>query len=156
MKKRYDTPPKFAISGAKIAIVQSHWHSEHTDNMVAACKKLLEEAGCTAVDVHQVPGCYEIPFAAKKLAKTKRYEAIVAVGAIVKGDTDHYQVILETCIRELGKVMYDFEIPVIMEILPVHKLEDLIARTTGEHNKGIEAAHAAAEIVAWHRWIVQG
>ena len=59
--------------------------------------------------------------------------------------------ILDSCIRELGKVIYDFEIPILMEVLAVHKIEHLIARTQGEQNKGIEAAHAAIEIIAWNR-----
>lgn len=119
--------------------------------MVLVCEDILKNAGCSEVALYQVPGSYELPLAAKKLAKLGRFDALVVFGAIVKGDTDHYQVILDTCIRELGRVMYDFEIPIIMELLPVHRIEDLIARSEGPHNKGIEAGQAAVETVAWHR-----
>jgi 6,7-dimethyl-8-ribityllumazine synthase len=151
MKKLQNQKATVAIPQARIAIIQSGWHDEHTDRIVQTCTERLLVAGCEAVDLHRVPGCYEIPFAAKQLAKIKRYDALIAVGAIIKGETDHYQVILDTCVRELGKVMYDFDIPVIMEILPVHSLNHLIERSSGEQNKGIEAAHAAAEIIAWQR-----
>lgn len=151
MQKTYDKTKVVSINGARIAIVQAKWHSEHTDKMIAVCMELLEKAGCAAIEVHQVPGSYEIPLAAKLLAKQKKYDAIAVFGALVKGDTDHYHVILETCIRELGKVMYDYEIPIIMELLPVHKLEHLIARTQGDQNKGIEAAQATIDIISWRR-----
>ncbi|MCB0352476.1 MAG: 6,7-dimethyl-8-ribityllumazine synthase [Bdellovibrionales bacterium] len=150
MKKSY-TEEVGKIPKAKIAVLQAQWHSEHTDKIVEKYIELLQEAEAKAIDIHRVPGSYELPFAAKQLARLERYDAIAVFGAIVKGETDHYQVILETCIRELGKVMYDFEVPIIMELLPVHRVEDLIARCTGEHNKGIEAAQATVEIIQWRR-----
>src|SRR5262245_29465457 len=117
MKKSYLQTAIQEVPGARVAVLQARWHGEHTGRMVEACKELLEQARCAAVDLHQVHGSYELPLAAKTLAKLKRYDAIVVIGAIVKGDTDHYKVILDTCIRELGRVMYDFEIPIIMELL---------------------------------------
>ena len=151
MKKAYDASKILPITGARVAIVQAAWHKEHTDRMVAVSKEILEAANCSAVEVYQVPGTYEIPLTAKKLAKSKKYDAIIVYGIIVKGDTDHYEVIVQTVIRELGKVMYDFEVPIIMEVLPVHKLEDAIARSIDENNKGIEAAQATIDIVTLYR-----
>lgn len=153
MKKTYTAENITPIPGARIAIVQASWHKEHTDRMVEASKSILQEAQVTGVDVFVVPGSYEIPLTAKKLARTGRYDAIFVYGIIVKGDTDHYDVIVQTCIRELGKVMYDFEVPVIMEILPVHDIEHAIARTQGDNNKGIEAALAAIDLIALYRKI---
>jgi len=151
MKKAYDQAKTASIKGASVAIVQAAWHKEHSDNMVKATREILNAAQCEAIDVYLVPGTYEIPLTAKKIAKTKKYDAIIVYGIIVKGDTDHYEVLVQTVIRELGKVMYDFEVPIIMEILPVHKLQDAIARTVGEHNKGIEAAQATIDIIELYR-----
>jgi 6,7-dimethyl-8-ribityllumazine synthase len=151
MKKTYDASNVLPISGARIAIVQAAWHKEYTDRMVEASREILEIAKCAAIDVYQVPGTYEIPLTAKKLAKTYKYDAIIVYGIVIKGDTDHYEVILQTVIRELGKVMYDYEVPIIMEVLPCFKLEDAIARSTGENNKGIEAALATVEIITLYR-----
>ena len=151
MKKSYDPSNIAQIPGAKIAIVQATWHKEHTDRMIAAAMEILELAGCSTVDVFVVPGSYEIPLTAKKIAKTGTYEAIFVFGIILKGETDHYDVIVQTCIRELGKVMYDFEVPVIMEILPVHDIKHVIERSQGDSNKGIEAALAATELIALYR-----
>ena len=146
MKKTYvtETIPELP-KGARIAIIQAQWHSEHTDKMVEMCSEILEARGIQEIKLVKVPGCYEIPLMAKTLAKSGKFSALIVFGAIVKGDTDHYQLILETCIREIGKVIYDFEIPIINEILPVHKLEHLIERSSGAGNKGIEAAQAAIE-----------
>lgn len=119
--------------------------------MVEASREILAEAQCTLVDVIPVPGSYEIPLTAKKLARSGKYDAIFVFGIILKGETDHYDVIVQTCIRELGKVMYDYEVPIIMEILPVHDIQHAIARTQGSNNKGIEAALAAIELIALYR-----
>lgn len=153
MKKSYDTSTSQTIVGARIAIVQGSWHKELTDRMIDASTRILNEAECAELDVFVVPGCYEIPLTAKKLAKTGKYDAIIVYGIIVKGETDHYDVILQTCIRELGRVMYELETPIIMEILPVHDIAHAIARTEGEHNKGIEAAQAAVKLISLFREI---
>ncbi|MCB0346186.1 MAG: 6,7-dimethyl-8-ribityllumazine synthase [Bdellovibrionales bacterium] len=150
MQKEYDTKDVGQVPGANIAILQAAWHSEHTDRMVSACREILESA--QAVVNHQVvPGSYELPLAAKLLAKTSQFEAIVVFGAVVRGETDHYKVIVDTCIREFGRIMYDFEVPIIMELMPVHDIQHLIARSTGRNNKGIEAAQAAIEMISWKR-----
>lgn len=153
MKKSYDTTTSQSIAGARIAVVQASWHKELTDRLVEASSRILSEAQCSDIEVFVVPGCYEIPLTAKKLAKSGKYDAIIVYGIIVKGETDHYEVILQTCIRELGRVMYDFETPIIMEILPVHDIAHAIARTEGEHNKGIEAAQAAVKLISLYREI---
>jgi 6,7-dimethyl-8-ribityllumazine synthase len=148
MKKNYEMEniPELPMD-CSIAIVQAQWHAAHTNRMVEVCAEILEARGVKQIRVVKVPGCYEIPLMAKTLAKSGKYRAIVVFGAIVKGDTDHYQMILETCTRELGRVMFEFEVPVINEILPVTKLEHLVERSSGAGNKGIEAAQAAIETI---------
>jgi len=153
MKKSYDETTLPSIAGARIAIVQASWHKEHTDRMVEASTQILNDADCANVETFVVPGCYEIPLTAKKLAKTGKYDAVIVYGIIAKGETDHYEVILQTCIRELGRVMMDHEVPIIMEILPVHDIAHAIARTQGESNKGIEAAQAAVNLISLYREI---
>lgn len=151
MKKSYDASKILPIAGAKIAIVQAAWHKDITDRMVEATREILEVAKCSDVDVFVVPGTYEIPLTSKKLAKTGKYDAIIVYGIIVKGDTDHYEVIVQTVIREMGKVMYDYEVPIIMEVLPVFAIEDAIARSKDEGNKGIEAAQATIDLITLYR-----
>ena len=151
MKKLYSIEKVLSVpKNTRVGIVQAQWHAEHTNKMVGVCAEILEASGVVETVRVPVPGCYEIPLMAKTLAKTGRFSALIVFGAIVRGDTDHYHLILETCIRELGKVMYDFEIPIINEILPVSKLEHIIERSTGTGNKGIEAAQAAIDTICAH------
>ena len=131
----------------RVAILQAQWHHEHTDRMCSACTEVLRGAGLERIDHFSIPGSYELPLAAKWAAKSGKYGAIIVFGALVKGETDHYKVILDTCIRELGKVMYDYEIPLIMELLPVHNVQQLIERSSGAANKGIEAGQVAVKML---------
>lgn len=142
------------VEGARIAILQARWYSEHTDLMVKHAKETLGKAGVAEgdVDVHVVPGSYELPLAAKRLAEQGKYDAVIVIGAIIKGQTYHFEMIVDTCTDLLGRVMYDYDLPILMEVLAVMTKEQLVARSSDdEHNKGIEAAVAAAEIIAWRR-----
>lgn len=147
MKTSYELKDLSSIKGATVAILQAKWHSEHTDKMVSACQEILTRAEAKGIDVIKVPGSYELSLTAKLLAKQKKYDAIIVFGVILKGETDHYKVILDTCISGLERVMYDFEIPIIMELLPVNDIKQVIERSEGKNNKGIEAALAAIEII---------
>lgn len=154
MKQRYDPSRVPRIDGARVTVLQSGWYAEHTDEMVRKCRAVLREAGCAAVDVERVPGALELPFAAQTLAASaaRRPDAIVCIGAIVKGETLHFETVAEECIRGLGEVMRRHDIPIIIEVLPVLSIDQLVARSgDDDRNKGIEAAVAAAEVVAWRR-----
>lgn len=146
MKKEYADIELKKVAGAKIAIIATGWHRDLLDRMIEASSELLTAAGAS-ITVFNVPGSYEIPLVAKILARKGEFEAIIAFGIILKGDTDHYEVIRDTCTMELGRVMTEFEVPIIMEILPVYKIEHAIERTEGRNNKGIDAAQAAAEMI---------
>ena len=79
-------------------------------------------------------------------------DAIICFGVIVKGETAHFEMISNECMRGLGEVMHEFRRPVVVEVLPVYELEHAAARAADdEFNKGIEAAAAAIEMVAWRR-----
>ena len=144
------TTTRSRIDGARIAIIQGSWHSDMSDVLVRHCKDILLAHGAQ-VEVHILPGCMELPLAAQQLALSKqRPDAIVAFGIIIKGDTDHYETVRDFSITGLGRVMLDQQIPVINEILPVHDIEDAKKRCAdNEFNKGIEAAHACLDMLAW-------
>ena len=141
------------VPGAKIALLQSKWYRELTDVMIAKCRTLLLQAGCAEPEVHVVSGSLEIPLAAQRLARSGRgYEALIAFGIIVKGETLHFEMIVGECMRGLGQVMLQEDIPILVEILPVLKIEHAAARCADdEFNKGIEAAVVAVETIAWRR-----
>lgn len=146
------------IPGARIAILQAKWYHEHVDKMVETCVTLLVGAECPQPEFHMLPGSLELPLAAQALIRSapqdKPYDAIVCFGAIMKGETYHFEMIMNECIRGLGQVMLSENVPIIVEVIPVTKLEQLIARSQDDaFNKGVEAALATAEIITWRRKI---
>lgn len=154
MKVSYDITNIPKIPNARIAILQSKWYHEYTDNMVKKCIEVLEIAGCDRPDVHVLPGSLEIPLAGQRLARNRQlgYEAIICIGAIMKGETFHFEMVMNECIRGLGQVMLNEDIPIIVEVLPVASFEQLAGRCADDDfNKGIEAALASAEIIHWRR-----
>lgn len=153
MKTSYSRSQAPQIVGAHIAIIQSKWYREYTDKMVGPCKKLLEEAGAARVEVHVLPGSLELPLAAQTLARgSDKPDAIIAFGAIIKGDTYHFEMVMNECSQGLARVSLECDIPVISEVLPCTQVDQLIKRSSDDDfNKGIEAAVAAAEMIVWRR-----
>lgn len=139
----------------RICILQSKWYPELVQSMTEACRGVLTQAGYQDIAVHTLPGSLEIPLAARDLLAedtSQDIDAIICFGVIVKGDTLHFEMISTESMRGLGKVMHDFRRPVVVEILPVFNMQQAIDRASDdEFNKGIEAAVAAIEMVAWRR-----
>jgi len=152
------TMPK--IPGAKIAILQSKWYKEQLDSMSKTCIEMLVAADCPTPEQYVLPGCWELPLAAKTLMQhapaDAPYDAILVFGAIMKGETYHFEMIADACSRDFGAVMLSEGVPIINEVIPFTKMEQLNARSANDgFNKGIEAALAAAEIIAWRREITK-
>lgn len=152
MKSTYDQRAVPEIEGARIAILQSKWYSEHTDRMVDRCRALLLGAKAAAVERHVVPGSLELPIASQVLLSQGAYDALICFGAVLKGETAHFDIVVDGCARGLQEVSLRFTVPIIVEVLPCTDISQLIARSADdESNKGIEAALAAAEFISWRR-----
>ena len=157
MKQAQSTDAIPKIPGAHVGIVKSKWHPQYVDLMAAKAHQVLNEAKAI-VDVHTLPGCLEIPLACKHLIMNpgSRYDAIICLGIILKGQTFHAEMITNECMRGLGQVMLETNTPILVEILPVLDLEQAKARAADdEYNKGIEAGLAAAEIIHWRREVAK-
>ena len=139
----------------RIAILKSKWYPEFVENMAAACAEVLSQCGYTAIEQHTLPGSLEIPLAARDLLAEdtdEEIDAVICFGIIVKGDTLHFEMISYECMRGLGKVIEDFRRPVVVEVIPVFDVAHAAERAgNDEFNKGIEAAVAAIEMVAWRQ-----
>lgn len=134
----------------RIAIVGSNFQKEVTDNLEKNCiKTLLEEKVKKGnIKIVRVPGSLEIPLAVKKLAKQKKFDAIIALGAIHKGKTYHFEQIASECIRGCMDVSWQYEIPVIYEVLAVYDIKDAMERATRKKgNRGVEAGLSALEMI---------
>jgi 6,7-dimethyl-8-ribityllumazine synthase len=131
----------------------SKWYREYSDAMVKKCCEVLSAAGFQQPEVHVVPGCLEIPLAARWLVqRDPSIEAVIVFGVILKGDTYHFEIVKDLCMSGLERVMFECDIPVINEILPVDTIDYVVARCgDNDKNKGFEAGIAAAEIIDWRR-----
>jgi len=133
-----------------LAIVSSSFRKEVSDNLEKNCLKTLKEKGVkdSEIKLFKVPGSWEIPLLVKKLAKTKKYNAIITFGAIVKGETYHFEQIANEVSNALMQISLEYEIPVIFEVLAVYDVRDALKRATrSEENKGVEAALTALEMI---------
>ncbi|MEX2014409.1 MAG: 6,7-dimethyl-8-ribityllumazine synthase [Candidatus Saccharimonadales bacterium] len=134
----------------KIAIVSSSFRQEVANNLEKNALETFEKNRVSKdqIKIVRVPGSLEIPLAVKKLAKSGEYQAIITFGAIVKGETYHFEQISNEVARACMDISLEYEIPVIFEVWSVYKLEHAIERATRkEENKGIEAAETALEII---------
>jgi 6,7-dimethyl-8-ribityllumazine synthase len=135
---------------ARFAIIASRWNPGIVDALIDGARRALREDGVAdaMIDLIRVPGAWEIPAAAAKLAQVGRYAAIIALGCVVRGDTRHYEHVADGCADGLMRVSLDYRLPVLNGVLAVELREDAQARAGGSHgNKGADVARAALEIV---------
>ena len=133
----------------RFAIVASRWNPRIVDPLVAGAERVLREHGVAedAIDTIRVPGAWEIPVMAAKLAAGGRYAGIIALGCVVRGDTRHYEHVADGCSEGLMRAALDHRVPVLNGVLAVEKYADAEARAGGAHgNKGEDVALAAVEM----------
>lgn len=132
--------------GGHFAIVASKYNARFVDRMLAAAGKVLRQAGAKSVRVVRVPGAYEIPVVAARLARTHTppLSAVICLGVILRGETCHAQLIAEAITRALMQLQLHYEIPVVHEVLLLENQAQAVARCLDrEHNRGLEAAQTA-------------
>ena len=140
--------------GLRFGIVVSRFNSLITDRLLAAALDALERSGAASkdVDVVHVPGSFELPLAAKKLAATGKYDALIAVGCILRGETSHYDYVCSETARGLQLAQVDTGLPIIFCVLTCDTLEQAIDRAGLKGgNKGFEAGLAAIEMAQLSR-----
>jgi 6,7-dimethyl-8-ribityllumazine synthase len=133
-----------------IAIIVSDFNSSITHELLNGAKAELLQSGLAANQIHvvHVPGAIEIPLIAKLLAKTKNYDAIIALGCVIRGETSHYDYVCQQVSEGCQKVMMKQEIPVIFGVLTTENEAQALARVGGaEGHKGKEAADAALKMI---------
>ena len=136
---------------ARIAIIRAEYNAAITGSLERACLETLHAAGVTKSHVGRfsVPGCFEIPIMAQRLARQKRFDVIVALGAVVRGDTYHFELVANECARGIMDVSLRHGLPIIFEVLAVDRKRDASRRAMRNPlNKGIEAASTALALLA--------
>jgi 6,7-dimethyl-8-ribityllumazine synthase len=141
----------FIAEGARFAIVASRFNSFIVDSLVAGAVDALRRHGIeeSAIDLVKVPGAFEMPLAVQRLAASERYDAIVALGAVIRGSTPHFEYVAGECTKGLAMVAMEHDIPVGFGVLTVDTIEQAVERAgTKAGNKGVEAALSALEMVS--------
>jgi len=141
---------KLRADGKKFALVAGRFNDFITDRLVGGAMDALVRCGAseTDVDLVKVPGAFEIPLAAKKLAEKGRYQAIICLGAVIRGSTPHFDYVSAEVSKGVAVVSLETGVPVIFGVLTTDSIEQAIERAgTKAGNKGWSAAMAAVEMV---------
>lgn len=141
----------FTPVAAKYALIVSRWNSFVVESLKEAALDTLRRHGVKEDDItiYYAPGAFEFPLVAKKLAETKQFDAIIALGAVIRGGTPHFEYVSGECTKGLAQVGLDAGIPVTFGVLTVDSIEQAIERSgTKAGNKGEEAAKTALEMVS--------
>ena len=143
-----------SAKGLRFGIVVSRFNDFITSNLLLGTLEGFKESGVDKADLKilKVPGAFEIPQAAKKLCSTGSIDAVVCLGAVIRGETSHFDYICAEASRGIGQVGLEFNIPVLFGVLTTENLEQAIARSSsGSSNKGRETALAAVEMATLYK-----
>ena len=141
---------KIVAKGMKFGIVASRFNDFISGRLIEGAIDTLIRAGADEKDIHvyKVPGAFELPLTAKKLAKSARFDAVICLGAIIRGATPHFEYISAEVSKGIASVGLEAEIPVVYGVLTTDTIEQAIERAgTKSGNKGADAAMAAIEMV---------
>ena len=140
-----------SAAGKKFAIVVARWNAVITDRLLQGSLDALYRSGCSRTDVEivRVPGAWEIPSAARTLAESKRFAAVITLGVLLRGETAHYEAIYTEVARGIGQSQQETGVPHAFGVLTCETLEQALDRAgLKAGNKGFEAAIAAIEMVS--------
>ena len=133
----------------KVAICVGRFYEELAAKLVASATAVFEEAGADGIDVVEVPGAFELPLAALTLAETGRYDGVACLGAVIRGETSHYDHVCAEAARGIQDVQLRTGVPCSFGVLTVENMDQALARTGG--GKRDQGAHAAEAVVALAR-----
>ncbi len=150
MQRKNKTEEK-TIDGSKfkIAIIVSGFNADITGGMLGGSLNVLEKNRVkkSNIKIISVPGSYEIPLACQKLAQAKKYNGIIALGCVIKGETDHYYHISSEASRGIMEVMLKYSLPIGFGVITTNTLKQAKNRSGKKNNKGAEAAQAVLEML---------
>ncbi len=141
----------FVANKGNFAIVVGRWNSFVVESLLSAAIDTLQRHGIpdNKITVVRAPGAFEIPLVCKKIAEQKKFDAIIALGAVIRGGTPHFEYVAGECTKGLAQVMMEYSVPVAFGVLTVDTIEQAIERAgTKAGNKGAEAALSALEMVS--------
>jgi 6,7-dimethyl-8-ribityllumazine synthase len=153
---RPQRPDRPALAGARFAVVAARFNERISKRLLAGALRAMSSAGIPdeAVEVHWVPGSFELPQAAALLARTRRYAAVVCVGCVIKGETPHFDFVAGQAAAGIQQVALETGVPASFGVITALTEAQAWARSGGEvGNRGQEAAEAALEMAALVRTV---
>jgi 6,7-dimethyl-8-ribityllumazine synthase len=139
------------VTAERYAIAVGRFYEELADRLVEGARRVFEQAG-GSVEVHDVPGAFELPLAAKYCAESGRYAGVACLGAVIRGETDHYDYVCAEAASGIARVALDTGVPCAFGVLTVNTMEQALARTGGgKRHQGEDAARAVLRMVELHR-----
>jgi 6,7-dimethyl-8-ribityllumazine synthase len=136
-------------TGMRFAVAVARFNRDITEPLLDGARRTLAKYGAENVDVVWVPGAFELPLVAQKLVTGRDIDAVICIGAVVRGDTPHFEYVAGECAAGIARVALDTGVPVIFGVLTVDTREQAVARIGGaEGHKGEEAAATAIEMVS--------
>jgi 6,7-dimethyl-8-ribityllumazine synthase len=132
----------------RFALVVGRFYEDLAKRLIEGATRVFEEAGGT-VEVHDVPGAFELPLGAKYCADSGRYAGVACLGAVIRGETSHYDYVCESAASGILRVALDTGVPCAFGVLTVENMEQALARTGGgKRHQGEDAAHAVLQMAA--------
>ncbi|WJW76221.1 6,7-dimethyl-8-ribityllumazine synthase [Thiohalobacter sp. IOR34] len=150
MSKMTEFEGKLTVKDTRFALLVARFNSFVVESLLDGAVDALKRHGAEDKDLHviRVPGAFEMPLAAQRLAASRQYDAIIALGAVIRGGTPHFEYVAGECTKGLAQVSMQHDIPVAFGVLTVDSIEQAIERAgTKAGNKGVEAAMSAIEMV---------
>jgi 6,7-dimethyl-8-ribityllumazine synthase len=134
---------------ARYALCVGRFYEDLAERLVAGAREVLEEAGAAEIDVFDVPGAFELPLAAKYAAESGRYAGVVCLGAVIRGETSHYDHVCAEAASGISRVSLDTGVPCAFGVLTVENHDQALERTGGgKRHQGRDAAHAVLAMAA--------
>lgn len=135
-------------SSLHIGLISARWNTDVVERLADGARRGLASLGVTNISEATVPGAFELPFAAQTLAQSGRVDGVVVVGAVIRGETTHYELVAGECGRGIMNVQLETRVPIGMGVLTVENTDQANARSekSGGHNVGEEAALVAVEL----------
>ena len=134
--------------GLRVAVIRAEWNTSIVDRLVDGAVAGLQNFNATVVGPISVPGCFELPLACRIVAKSGNVDAIVATGAVIRGETTHYEIVSEGAASGIQAVQLETGIPIAFGVLTVESVDQALERSQGggQHNVGTEASAVAVEM----------
>ncbi len=146
--QRAETPAGLSGTGLTLGLISARWNETIVGRLRGGAERAIEQLSITRVERSEVPGSFELPLAASVIARSGRVDAVVCLGAVIRGETTHYELVAGECARGIQQVQLETLVPVLFGVLTVEDTGQALARSeeAGGHNIGEEAVYGAVEM----------